>query len=121
MAFAGVDHVNAWAAAWLDEGGGGEEQPGHQREHQRRNDQPPLRARGNLAIAAQLGLPPEPLVLAVLFGCNLSYATPIAYQTNMLIMAEGDYKFNAYLKTGIPLVVLMVASLSAILSIVYGL
>ena len=36
VAFAGVDHVNAWAAAWLDEGGGGEEQPGHQREHQRR-------------------------------------------------------------------------------------
>ncbi|NNC48601.1 MAG: SLC13 family permease [Sphingomonas sp.] len=73
------------------------------------------------ALAGQLQLPVEPLVLAVLFGCNLCYATPIAYQTNMLIMAEGDYKFNDYLKTGIPLVVLMTASLSAILSITYGL
>ncbi|WP_265528284.1 SLC13 family permease [Sphingomicrobium marinum] len=73
------------------------------------------------ALAGQLQLPVEPLVLAVLFGCNLCYATPIAYQTNMLIMAEGDYKFNDYLKTGIPLVILMVASLSAILSITYGL
>ena len=74
-----------------------------------------------IALAGQLLLPVEPLVLAVLFGCNLCYATPIAYQTNMLIMAEGDYKFNDYLRTGIPLVILMTASLSAILSIVYGL
>ena len=73
------------------------------------------------SLAGQLGLPVEPLVLAVLFGCNLCYATPIAYQTNMLIMAEGDYKFNDYLKTGIPLVVLMVISLSVILSLAYGL
>ncbi|WP_265587387.1 SLC13 family permease [Sphingomicrobium arenosum] len=73
------------------------------------------------SLAGQLGLEVEPLVLAVLFGCNLCYATPIAYQTNMLIMAEGDYRFNDYLKTGIPLVILMVASLSVILSITYGL
>ncbi|MCJ7421243.1 SLC13 family permease [Sphingomicrobium astaxanthinifaciens] len=73
------------------------------------------------SLAGQLGLEVEPLVLAVLFGCNLCYATPIAYQTNMLIMAEGDYRFNDYLKTGIPLVLLMVASLSVVLSITYGL
>ena len=73
------------------------------------------------SLAGQLGLPVEPLVLAVLFGCNLCYATPIAYQTNMLIMAEGDYEFRDYLRTGIPLVVLMVVSLSVILSITYGL
>nr|WP_280638959.1 SLC13 family permease [Sphingomicrobium aestuariivivum] len=73
------------------------------------------------SLAGQLGLEVEPMVLAVLFGCNLCYATPIAYQTNMLIMAEGDYQFNDYLKTGIPLVILMVASLSVILSITYGL
>nr|WP_276591703.1 SLC13 family permease [Sphingomicrobium nitratireducens] len=73
------------------------------------------------SLAGQLGLPVEPLVLAVLFGCNLCYATPIAYQTNMLIMAEGDYEFKDYLKTGIPLVFLMVVSLSVILSLTYGL
>ena len=73
------------------------------------------------AIAAQLGLPPEPLVLAVLFGCNLSYATPIAYQTNMLIMAEGSYKFGDYVKTGVPLVGIMVAALSVGLVLTYQL
>ena len=73
------------------------------------------------AIAAQLGLPPEPLVLAVLFGCNLSYATPIAYQTNMLIMAEGSYAFGDYVKTGVPLVAIMVTALSVGLVLTYGL
>ncbi|MFL0356785.1 SLC13 family permease [Erythrobacter sp. GH1-10] len=73
------------------------------------------------SIAAQLGLPPEPLVLAVLFGCNLCYATPIAYQTNMLIMAEGNYDFADYVRTGVPLVLLMVATLSVLLALWYGL
>ena len=73
------------------------------------------------SIAAQLGLPAEPLVLAVLFGCNLCYATPIAYQTNMLIMAEGSYDFGDYVRTGVPLVVLMVTTLSIILVLWYGL
>jgi di/tricarboxylate transporter len=73
------------------------------------------------SIAAQLGLPPEPLVLAVLFGCNLCYATPIAYQTNMLIMAEGKYEFVDYIRTGVPLVVIMVTTLSILLVLSYGL
>lgn len=71
------------------------------------------------AIAAQMNLPAEPLVLAVLFGCNLSYATPIAYQTNMLIMSEGSYEFGDYIRTGVPLVLIMVTTLSFLLSITY--
>lgn len=71
-------------------------------------------------IANQLGLPAEPLILAVLFGCNLCYATPIAYQTNMLIMAEGNYEFKDYIRTGLPLVVLMVTTLSILLVLWYG-
>ncbi|KLE36104.1 transporter [Aurantiacibacter luteus] len=72
------------------------------------------------AIATELGLPTEPLVLAVLFGCNLCYATPIAYQTNMLIMAEGNYSFADYVKTGVPLVLIMVTTLSILLVTTYG-
>lgn len=73
------------------------------------------------SIAEQLGLPPEPLVLAVLFGCNLCYATPVAYQTNMLIMAEGNYVFRDYVRTGLPLVAIMIVTLSVLLVIRYGL
>ncbi|MFV0645459.1 MAG: SLC13 family permease [Sphingomonadaceae bacterium] len=71
-------------------------------------------------IASQLDLPPEPLILAVLFGCNLCYATPIAYQTNMLIMAEGNYQFRDYMRSGVPLVLLMVTTLSLLLVVTYG-
>jgi di/tricarboxylate transporter/K+/H+ antiporter YhaU regulatory subunit KhtT len=73
------------------------------------------------AIAQQLGLPAEPLVLAVLFGCNLCYATPIAYQTNLLIMTQGGYAFGDYVRTGVPLVALMVTVLSVLLDVGYGL
>jgi len=73
------------------------------------------------SIATELGMPPEPLVLAVLFGCNLCYATPIAYQTNMLIMGEGSYEFADYIRTGVPLVALMVTTLSILLVLTYRL
>ena len=73
------------------------------------------------SIAMTLGLPPEPLVLAVLFGCNLSFATPIAYQTNLLIMSEGGYVFGDYVRAGAPLVAIMVTVLSVLLVVWYGL
>lgn len=72
-------------------------------------------------LAQQLGLPVEPMVLAVLFGCNLCYATPVAYQTNMMIMAEGEYQFRDYIRTGVPLVLLMITTLSTLLVWRYGL
>lgn len=73
------------------------------------------------SLAQNLGLPAEPLVLAVLFGCNLCYATPVAYQTNMMIMSEGEYQFNDYMRTGVPLVALMIVTLSTLLVFRYGL
>ena len=73
------------------------------------------------SLAQKLGIPVEPLVLAVMFGCNLCYATPVAYQTNMLIMSAGDYRFGDYTRTGLPLVALMIFTLSAILVYRYGL
>ena len=71
------------------------------------------------SLGEKLGIPVEPLVLAVLFGCNLCYATPVAYQTNMLIMSAGDYKFSDYVRTGIPLVALMIIVLSVLLVVSY--
>jgi len=70
-------------------------------------------------LAQILEMPAEPLVLAVLFGCNLCYATPIAYQTNMMILTEGDYTFKDYLRSGIPLVAIMTIALSVLLVLWY--
>ena len=72
-----------------------------------------------ISIASQLGQPPEPFVLAVLFGANMSYATPMAYKTNLLVMNAGEYTFSEFLKVGIPLVVIMWGMLSFLLPLIY--
>ena len=72
-----------------------------------------------IGIAQQLGLPPEPFVLAVLFGANMSYATPMAYQTNLLVMSAGNYRFSEFVKVGVPLTVLMLFTLTWVLSSMY--
>ncbi len=72
-----------------------------------------------ISIAHQLGVAPEPFVLAVLFGANMSYATPMAYKTNLLVMSAGNYTFREFLKVGIPLTLLMWLVLSWLLSSIY--
>ncbi len=74
-----------------------------------------------VATAAQLGAPLEPFVLAILFGANLSFATPMAYQTNLLVMNAAGYKFGDFLRAGLPLVGLMLVTLSILLARRYGL
>ncbi len=72
-----------------------------------------------ISIAHQLGLPAEPFVLAVLFGANMSYATPMAYKTNLLVMSAGNYTFLEFVKVGVPLTVLMWLTLTFALSSMY--
>lgn len=72
-------------------------------------------------LARSLGVPAEPFVLAVLFGCNLCYVTPMGYQTNLLVMNAGGYRFTDFVRVGTPLFLLMWASLSYGLIWQYGL
>ena len=74
-----------------------------------------------ISIAQELGLPLEPFVLAVLFGANLSFATPMAYQTNVLIMNAGGYKFGDFVRVGIPLTNITWLILSGVLIWAYSL
>ncbi|MYF50538.1 MAG: SLC13 family permease, partial [Gammaproteobacteria bacterium] len=72
-----------------------------------------------IGIANSLGLPPEPFVLAVLFGANMSFATPMAYQTNLLVMAAGNYRFLDFVRVGVPLTVIMLLTLTWALGRIY--
>ena len=74
-----------------------------------------------ISIAQQLGVSPEPFILAVLFGANMSFATPYGYQTNLLILSAGGYKFSDFLRVGIPLTIIMWAGFSLILPMLYEL
>lgn len=74
-----------------------------------------------ISLAQALGVPPEPFVLAVLFGCNLCYLTPMGYQTNLLVMNAGGYRFGDFLRVGTPLFLIMWAGLSFMLAQTYAL
>ncbi len=73
-----------------------------------------------IGIAQQLGQPAEPFVLAVIFGANMSFATPMAYQTNLLVMNAGNYLFSDFVRVGLPLVFIMWLLLSFLLPVLYG-
>lgn len=74
-----------------------------------------------IGIAQQLGVNPEPFILAVLFGANMSFATPYGYQTNLLILSAGGYTFSDFLRAGIPLTIIMWIGFSLILPVLYPL
>ena len=58
-----------------------------------------------LSAAAELKVDdPLPFLLAVIYGANCSFATPFAYQTSMLVMGPGHYRFSDFMKFGAPLV-----------------
>ncbi len=73
-----------------------------------------------ISIAQQMGLAAEPFVLAVLFGANMSYATPMAYKTNLLVMSAGGYRFSDFMRVGIPLTLIVWLVLSWLLPRLYG-
>ena len=73
----------------------------------------------SVSIATQLGADPVPFLLAVLFGANMSFATPFGYQTNLLILTAGGYKFSDFLRVGIPLTIIMWLGFSFLLPILY--
>ncbi|MFV1984770.1 MAG: SLC13 family permease, partial [Thiohalomonadales bacterium] len=70
-------------------------------------------------IAQQLNAPLEPFILAVLFGTNMSYATPIGYQTNLLIYSAGGYKFKDFMRVGIPLTFIIGIGFTIMLATLY--
>jgi di/tricarboxylate transporter len=74
-----------------------------------------------ISIAQQLNVPVEPFILAVIFGANMSFATPIGYHTNLLIMSSGGYRFSDFIRVGIPLTLVMWIAFSLVLPMLYDL
>ncbi|HSD68019.1 MAG TPA: SLC13 family permease, partial [Woeseiaceae bacterium] len=72
-----------------------------------------------ISMARELGLPELPFLLAVLFGANMSFITPIGYQTNLLIFSAGGYQFSDFFRVGIPLQVVLWITTSTILTWLY--
>lgn len=56
-----------------------------------------------IGLAEAMGIDPRPLVVAIMIAASASFATPIGYQTNMMVYGPGGYKFTDFLRVGIPL------------------
>jgi di/tricarboxylate transporter len=50
-----------------------------------------------------------------MFGANFCYVTPMAYQTNLLVMSAGGYRFSDFVRGGLPLLAIMLAAYALLL------
>ncbi|MFA5326695.1 MAG: SLC13 family permease [Prolixibacteraceae bacterium] len=60
-----------------------------------------------MAAAHQLGVDPKPFFVAICIAASASFATPIGYQTNLIVQGIGNYRFKDFLKVGLPLNILI--------------
>ena len=74
-----------------------------------------------IGLAQTLGVEPVIFAYAVVFAANCSFATPIGYQTNLLVMGPGHYQFADFVRFGVPLVLLMWLTFSIFAPFIYNL
>ena len=74
-----------------------------------------------IGLAQAAGLDPRPLVVAVMVAASASFATPIGYQTNMMVYGPGGYRFTDFMKIGIPLNLSMGLIVSAVIPLIWPL
>ena len=72
-------------------------------------------------FAQTVDMDPKILAISVIFAVNTSFLTPMAYQTNLLVMSPGHYKFIDYLKFGIPLTIVCWVTFTIFFSWYYNL
>jgi di/tricarboxylate transporter len=72
-----------------------------------------------ISTALGLGVQPKPFIMAVCFGASAAFATPIGYQTNLLVYGPGGYRFSDYLKLGLPLNLMVLVGGTVLIPIVW--
>lgn len=72
-----------------------------------------------LALGETMGVDPMPFVIAITVAASMSFATPIGYQTNLMVMGPGGYHFSDYLRIGIPITILVGVLVMAIVPVVW--
>ena len=72
-------------------------------------------------MAINLDVDPFVFAITVIFAANCSFASPIGYQTNLLVMGPGHYRFRDFMKAGIPLVLVVWVAYIFVAKYYYGL
>jgi di/tricarboxylate transporter len=63
-----------------------------------------------VSTALSLGVDPKPFIIGVCFGASACFASPLGYQTNLMVFVPGGYRFLDYFRLGIPLNLFVVAA-----------
>jgi di/tricarboxylate transporter len=74
-----------------------------------------------VSMAHGLGVDPMAFAVAVVMAASCSFASPIGYQTNLLVMAPGHYRFSDFIKAGLPLLIILWLTYSFFAPVYYGL
>ena len=74
-----------------------------------------------VSLALELGVDPTAFIHAVIFAASCSFASPIGYQTNLMVMAPGHYRFADYGRVGAPLILVVWACFSLLAPVYYDL
>ncbi len=72
-----------------------------------------------LAVSQQAGLDPHPFLITLAIAASASFATPIGYQTNLMVYGPGGYRFKDFLRIGIPMNILIGVIAVAIIYLIY--
>ncbi len=72
-----------------------------------------------MAAASSLGAPPVAFGVLVAVAASASFLTPIGYQTNLMVMAPGGYRFSDYARVGWPVTLLVMGTSVGIISLVW--
>jgi di/tricarboxylate transporter len=68
-----------------------------------------------VSAALEVGVSPHPYLMTVALAASTAFATPMASPVNTLVMGPGEYKFNDFVKVGVPLQILaMVVTLLSV-------
>jgi di/tricarboxylate transporter len=72
-----------------------------------------------VSVALELGVDPKPFIIAVCFGASACFASPLGYQTNLLVYGPGSYRFTDYFRLGIPLNLLVLGMGSVFIPLIW--
>ena len=72
-----------------------------------------------ISIALELGVDPKPFIISICFGASACFASPIGYQTNLLVYGPGNYRFTDYFRLGIPLNLLILVMGSIFIPLIW--
>lgn len=73
-----------------------------------------------ISTAISIGVDPKPFIIGVCIGASACFATPMGYQTNLMVFVPGGYSFKDYMRLGVPLNIFVVAAGTLLIPMIWS-